>query len=616
MHVGTPIFDMVQTRMRSGFSISMNLDKKLIFLVMIISCTTLIITGGLSFTYADQILKERIADQLIGESAVHGETVRMLLESSIMHNNVLAGDPAIQALISQMNQASAEERNAIHKASETDFLVRVQAFEEHSGFSGKIDDVKAMGSDGTVFFSVAGTANGKSYSENQLFQRGLGGEELVEFEPVKTGHAGSSGKRMVIVSPIFSQDNSNEEKPVGVIISKVRTGVLDEILKNRSGLGDTGEVYIVNDRFELLSESRFVENAIFNVRVDTLGVQKCFSEGKEHLGPYPDYRGVLIYGSSYCAPDLGLVLLAEIDEAEVTGPITVLQEKILLLGVAITMAMGVAAFVISQSISRPLIKLKNAADMIASGDFGTRTNINSRDEIGQLSGAFDFMAQRLQGSLMEIREKDDVIRKQGDILLKFFQRPQNGCVGVVDMADSTKISAQLSEEDFSRMYEIFLNYMARIIQKYDGQVIKSIGDALLFRFPENETHDAKTIKSVIECCLHMIDSRKDLNDELSFAGLPELSYKISLTYGSVKVAQSAISNISDIFGPTVNQCFKINSHCPKNSVIVDINMYEHLGSSPEYGFTELDISEIKKKYGYIVFEVKRRPPAQTTPAMM
>ena len=108
------------------------------------------------------------------------------------------------------------------------------------------------------------------------------------------------------------------------------------------------------------------------------------------------------------------------------------------------MAMGVAAFVISQSISRPLIKLKNAADMIASGDFGTRTNINSRDEIGQLSGAFDFMAQRLQGSLMEIRENDDVIRKQGDILLKFFQRPQNDCVGVVDMADSTKISAQLS----------------------------------------------------------------------------------------------------------------------------------------------------------------------------
>ena len=115
MPVGAPIFDMTKTRVKSGFSISMNLDKKLIFLVMIVSSATLIITGELSFTYADQILKERVADQLIGESAVRGETVRMLLESYILHSNVLAGDPVIQALVSQMNQASAEERNAIHK---------------------------------------------------------------------------------------------------------------------------------------------------------------------------------------------------------------------------------------------------------------------------------------------------------------------------------------------------------------------------------------------------------------------------------------------------------------------------------------------------------------------
>lgn len=301
MPVGAPIFDMTKTRVKSGFSISMNLDKKLIFLVMIVSSATLIITGELSFTYADQILKERVADQLIGESAVRGETVRMLLESYILHSNVLAGDPVIQALVSQMNQASAEERNAIHKAGETNFLVRVQEFEEYSEFSSEVEDVKAIGSNGTVFFSVAGTTNGEDYSENPLFQRGLGGESLVEFEPIKNGYAGSSGKIMVVVSPIFSQDNNNEEKPVGVVISKIRPGILDGILKNRSGLGDTGEVYIVNDRFELLTESRFVKNAVFNVQVDTLGVQKCFNEGEEHLGPYHDYRGVLIYGSSYCA---------------------------------------------------------------------------------------------------------------------------------------------------------------------------------------------------------------------------------------------------------------------------------------------------------------------------
>ena len=69
--------------------------------------------------------------------------------------------------------------------------------------------------------------------------------------------------------------------------------------------------------------------------MDTVGVQKCFNEGVNHEGLYPDYRGVPIYGSSYCADDLGWVLLAEIDEAETIQPILTLQERIFETGILI-----------------------------------------------------------------------------------------------------------------------------------------------------------------------------------------------------------------------------------------------------------------------------------------
>ena len=161
----------------------------------------------------------------------------------------------------------------------------------------------------------------------------------------------------------------------------------------------------------------------------------------------------------------------------------------MLTGVVITIAMGGVAFVISKSLSRPLNKLKNAANNIASGDFDVRTNINTRDEIGELSNAFDSMAQKLQDSLIEIKEKEDVIKQQEEILLKFSQHAQNDCVGVIDMKDSTKISAELSEEEFSKMYEIFLNFMAKIIREHNGEVVKSIGDALMFRFSDIKPHE-------------------------------------------------------------------------------------------------------------------------------
>ena len=88
--------------------------------------------------------------------------------------------------------------------------------------------------------------------------------------------------------------------------------------------------------------------------------------------------------------------------------------------------------------------------------------------------------------------------------------------------------------------------------------------------------------------------------------MPKLDYKISVTYGSVKVAESTTSNISDIFGPTVNRCFKINSLCPKNSIIIGENMYKLMKDFKEYELTELCVIELKQKYGYNVFEVRRK----------
>ena len=283
-----------------------------------------------------------------------------------------------------------------------------------------------------------------------------------------------------------------------------------------------------------------------------------------------------------------------------------MQENIILIIISLMTGLGIITYFLSKRLSEPITKLSDAANKITQGDFSVRTDIKSRDEIGQLSSSFDLMAQKLQESLIEIKEKEEVIKQQEDILLKFSQHIQNDCVGVIDIKDSTKISYELSDEDVTKMYDIFLNFMAKIVRKHNGEVIKNIGDALMFRFPNVEPNDAVVMKNILECCLSMIDSHDELKKQLQAESMPELNYKISLTYGSVKVAKSATSNISDIFGPTVNRCFKINSLCPKNSVVVGINLYEILKDFSEYEFTQFCSIEMKQKYGYKIFEVRRK----------
>jgi len=282
-----------------------------------------------------------------------------------------------------------------------------------------------------------------------------------------------------------------------------------------------------------------------------------------------------------------------------------LQENIVLISISLMIGLSTLTYFLAKRLSGPITKLSDAANEIAQGNFGIRTNIKTRDEIGQLSESFDEMAKKLQEAKITIKQKEEVIKQQEDILLKFSEHTQNDCVGVIDMKDSTKISAELSDEDVTKLYEIFLNFMAKIVRKYNGEVLKTIGDALLFRFPNVDLNDPTVMKNILECCFSMIESHEDLKGQLKAENLPELNYKVSMTYGSVKVAQSTTSNVSDIFGPTVNRCFKINSLCPENNIVIGDNMYKILKAFHEYEFVQLCVIEMKQKYGYTIFVVRR-----------
>jgi len=70
--------------------------------------------------------------------------------------------------------------------------------------------------------------------------------------------------------------------------------------------------------------------------------------------------------------------------------------------------------------------------------------------------------------------------------VNFLETSQNYCVGLVDIVNSTNISASLTQHKLSKFYEIFLNSMAQTVEKFGGFVIKNIGDSLLFYFLDTQ----------------------------------------------------------------------------------------------------------------------------------
>jgi HAMP domain-containing protein len=579
-------------------TISFALDKKLILLVMSVSIIALSIIGFLSFNYAEQILKERTGEQLFGESTIRGDTIRIMFETRIEQNQIIATDPMIRILLTSINQTPKEELQNVIEGKRRDFLTQIQAFQTLIGFSIGFEDVKIIGKNGDLFFSLGRTEK-NNFQNDPLFQRGLE-SSFVDFEPFQ------NGKKMIVVSPIFSQDSKIGDEAIGVVISRMRTAAIDNILLNRSGLGESGEIYIVNRNFKMISESRFLEHTIFNQIVDSIAVQKCFNEGLDYEGLYPDYRGISIYGSSYCARDLGFVLLAEIDEAETIQPILILQERIFQTGLLITALMAIMAFIISKTLSKPLIKLKNAAHTIASGNFEVRTKITTKDEIGELSQAFDSMAQKLQESLIEIKEKEDVIKQQEDILLQFSDYSEKYCVCMIDIMNSTKITSNLSDSQTSEFYRIFLNSTALIVRNFGGIVIKNIGDALLFYFPVIHSEVELTIKKCLNCCLTLGESHEEIARKLQKENLPVIDYRTSATFGMVRIARTSTSSVNDIFGATVNRCAKINRTAPANGLIIGEDFFENAKNLEDFTFKKVESEIVSPDHGYTGYIVSRK----------
>jgi signal transduction histidine kinase len=76
--------------------------------------------------------------------------------------------------------------------------------------------------------------------------------------------------------------------------------------------------------------------------------------------------------------------------------------RLLMIGVVLLLAGGLAAWLVSRSVTAPLRRLGAAADAIAAGDYTRRTGIERTDEIGFLASSFDQMVVHVESTHAEL----------------------------------------------------------------------------------------------------------------------------------------------------------------------------------------------------------------------
>lgn len=139
----------------------------------------------------------------------------------------------------------------------------------------------------------------------------------------------------------------------------------DEILAQREGLGETGEIYLVGADYKIKSASRFIENAVGTLIRNT-SVDKGLS-GISGVGIVQDYRKVDVV-SAYAPIKLSnrnLVLIAEVDLKEVISPLNEVIYKVLQVTFGIILFNGFLIYLTTKIVVHKFLSLNRKVDEVA-----------------------------------------------------------------------------------------------------------------------------------------------------------------------------------------------------------------------------------------------------------
>lgn len=115
--------------------------------------------------------------------------------------------------------------------------------------------------------------------------------------------------------------------------------------------------------------------------------------------PQTEYKGqhYFIQSVDLHATGWQLILLAEREAA--LAPLYKLGWQLVISSVLILLLASALVYAMARYFSRPLVTAARALHSLADGNIHQRLNITSKDEFGQISTAFNLLADKLQGSL-------------------------------------------------------------------------------------------------------------------------------------------------------------------------------------------------------------------------
>jgi adenylate cyclase len=168
----------------------------------------------------------------------------------------------------------------------------------------------------------------------------------------------------------------------------------------------------------------------------------------------------------------------------------------------------------------------------------------------------------------------------------------------IDLVDSTLMTRSLSVDKLATLMQIFTQEMSVAVSKFNGQILKYAGDAVIAYFPVNREYSLSCNTS-IACAFYMIAIlEKAINSKLIQHGFDALRVKIGVDTSEHSIIQYTLgeNSYADILGYGISMAAKLTKLASPNQIIISHSIYIGLNAQLRRRFSEVELVPSIWKY--------------------
>lgn len=371
---------------RSALPLWRQLGSQLILAFVLLSVLPMLVVTFAIFDRTGNQAIDQVYNQLDSVAELKSDQIlRWLDEGNLAIDTLLSGP--ISERFAKYTESHTNVQEGIEISAILDGAVESQYFNRMFIYD----------ESGTVIASSDRADLGKSIAEQPYFQVSLHAD-YIQFPIPNTS---TNQLVMYITRPL----RSGKIQASGVLVGELNIDTLADIMTERTGLGQSGETYLVSlQNNHLLTPSRF-EGYEMNAVFRSDGIDQAL-EGVKGRGAYHSYRDVSVFGSYQFVPELQAALLAEVEESQALAAYRQARWVAILIAVISAAASVMVGLFVSRRISRPIQTLTVSAQRIGAGELKAEVvELRRQDEIGVLARAFHQMQSDLVASYEQLEQR-------------------------------------------------------------------------------------------------------------------------------------------------------------------------------------------------------------------